>query len=81
MQSAMLSHSFLVEFPELSEAIHNLKMNDRHFNHVLEQYDAVDLKIMRDEEKIEPINDDTLHELKLQRLKLKDELYQMATQA
>ena len=56
-------------------------MNDRHFNHVLEQYDAVDLKIMRDEEKIEPINDDTLHELKLQRLKLKDELYQMAIQA
>lgn len=81
MQTAMLSHSLLVEFPELSEAIHKLKMNDRHFNHLLEQYDAVDLKIMRDEEKIEPINDDTLHELKLQRLKLKDELYQMATQA
>lgn len=81
MQSAMLSHSLLIEFPELSDAIHNLKMNDRHFFHLLEQHDAIDQRIMRDEERIEPINDETLHELKQLRLKLKDELYRMATAA
>lgn len=79
MQSSMLSHSLAVEFPELAKVIHDLKMNNQHFAHLLERYDAIDMQITRDEERIEPHSDDMMHELKQQRLKLKDELYQMAT--
>jgi uncharacterized protein YdcH (DUF465 family) len=81
MQSSMLSHSLAVEFPELSEKIHALKASNHHFARLLAEHDAIDQRIIRDEEKIEPLNDETLHELKQQRLKLKDELYRMATAA
>ena len=81
MQSSMLSHALVVEFPELLERIHFLKANDHHFARLLEEHDAVDQRITRDEEKLEPLSDETLHELKQQRLKLKDELYQIATSA
>jgi len=81
MQSSMLSHSLSVEFPELAETFHQLKMNDKHFAHLLEQHDAIDQQISRDEEKLEPIGDEMLHSLKLQRLKLKDEMYRMACAA
>jgi len=79
MQSSMLSHALAVEFPELSDKIHALKANNQHFSRLLEEHDAVDQRISRDEERIEPVSDETLHELKLQRIRLKDELYQMAT--
>ena len=81
MQSSMLSHALAVEFPELLERIHFLKASDHHFARLLEEHDAIDQRISRDEEKIEPLSDETLHELKQQRLKLKDELYQIATSA
>ena len=79
MQSSMLSHSLAVEFPELAKVIHDLKMNNHHFANLLERYDAIDMQIVRDEERIEPHSDEMMHELKQQRLKLKDELYKMAT--
>ena len=79
MQSSMLSHSLAVEFPEIAKAIHDLKMNNKHFANLLERHDAIDMQITRDEEKLEPLSDDKLHELKQQRLVLKDELYKIAT--
>jgi uncharacterized protein YdcH (DUF465 family) len=81
MQSSQLSHSLSVEFPELAPAIHRLKADNAHFARLLAEHDEVDQRIIRDEEKIEPLNDETLHELKQQRLKLKDELYRMASSA
>ncbi|WP_395772111.1 YdcH family protein [Arenimonas sp.] len=81
MQTSMLSHSLATEFPELSEKIHALKASNQHFARLLAEHDAIDQRIIRDEEKIEPLNDETLHELKQKRLKLKDELYQMAKAA
>ena len=81
MQSSMLSHSLAVEFPELAKVIHDLKMNNQHFAHLLERYDAIDMQITRDEERIESHSDDMMHELKQQRLMLKDELYKMAKAA
>jgi hypothetical protein len=77
----MLSHSLATEFPELSEKIHALKASNQHFARLLAEHDAIDQRIIRDEEKIEPLNDETLHELKQKRLKLKDELYQVAKAA
>jgi len=79
MQSTLLSHSLAVEFPELADAVHRLKADNAHFARLLAEHDAIDQKIARDEQKIEVLNDETLHELKQQRLKLKDELYQIAT--
>ena len=81
MQSSHLSHSLSVEFPELAQTIHRLKTEDAHFARLLAEHDEIDQRITRDEEKLEPINDHTLHELKQQRLKLKDELYRMASAA
>jgi hypothetical protein len=79
MQSSLLSHAMAVEFPELADRIHELKASDAHFARLLEEHDAIDQRITRDEERIEPINDETLHELKIQRIRLKDELYHIAT--
>ena len=79
MQSSMLSHSLAVEFPELVQVIHDLKMNDKHFANLLERHDAIDMQITRDEEKLEPLSDDKLHALKQPSLMLKDELYKIAT--
>lgn len=81
MQSTLLSHALAVEFPELADAVHRLKADNAHFTRLLAEHDAIDQKVARDEQKIEVLNDETLHELKQQRLKLKDELYRMATQA
>ena len=81
MQSSHLSHSLSVEFPELAPAIHRLKIEDAHFARLLTEHDEIDQRITRDEEKIEVLSDETLHQLKQQRLKLKDELYRMASTA
>ena len=81
MQSSHLSHSLSVEFPELAPVIHRLKTEDAHFARLLTEHDEIDQRITRDEEKIEVLNDETLHQLKQQRLKLKDELYRMASAA
>ena len=81
MQSSLLSHSLIVEFPELADSIHLLKANDAHFARLLAEHDAIDQKITRDEEKLEPLSDETLHVLKQQRMKLKDELYKIASAA
>jgi uncharacterized protein YdcH (DUF465 family) len=70
-----------VEFPDLADTIHTLKAENAHFARLLAEHDALDHQILRDEEKIEPLNDETLHELKLRRIKLKDELYKMAATA
>jgi uncharacterized protein YdcH (DUF465 family) len=79
MQSSLLSHAMSVEFPELADRIHELKASNAHFARLLEEHDAIDQRITRDEERIEPINDESLHELKIQRIRLKDELYHIAT--
>lgn len=79
MQSSLLSHSLAIEFPELAPAIHRLKAENAHFVRLLAEHDDIDQRILRDEQKIEVLNDETLHELKQQRLLLKDELYRMAS--
>lgn len=79
MNSPLLSHALVDEFPALSDRIHLLKQNDAHFAKLLAEHDAVDAQITRDEEKIEPLNDTTLHSLKQHRAHLKDQLYHMLT--
>ena len=70
-------HDLHHEFPEMSEAIRELKMSNAHFAKLFEAYhDSTD-----DVEGLQgqgvPVADATMDEMKKQRVKLKDELYDM----
>ena len=79
MNAELLPHALNREFPELAGAVHRLKESDAHFAKLLQQHDAVDLQITKDETGVAPMGDDALEELKKQRLHLKDQLYAMAS--
>lgn len=70
-------HDLLHEFPEYRDQIHDLKMNDRHFAKLFEEYNDVEHEVHGIESGSEFVNDDYLEERKKQRLHLKDQLYQM----
>jgi hypothetical protein len=75
------SHNLAIEFPEYKEQIHNLKMEDRHFAKLFDEYHEVDAQLHRIEQEIEVHADDFVEGLKVQRLNLKDELYGMLQKA
>lgn len=81
MQSPVLSHVLAVEFPELKEVIQSLKANNAHFKHIMDQHEAIDKQITAAEEDRHPMSDEELKELKVKRLHLKEEMYQMAVKA
>jgi len=70
-------HPLILEFPEFREKIHALKMADKHFSNLFENYEEVDKTIVRIENGIEPNTDEYLEEQKKTRLHLKDQLYAM----
>lgn len=72
-------HPLIQEFPELREKIHALKMSDKHFSNLFEEYEIVDKTVVRIENGIEPNTDDHLEEQKKIRLHLKDKLYAILT--
>lgn len=69
------SHDLATEFPEHKDLIHTLKMEDRHFSRLFDEYQEVDSQLHRIEQEIEVHADEFVEELKMQRLRLKDELY------
>ena len=71
------SHDLANELPEFKEQIHKLKMEDRHFSRLYEEYQEVNLTIQRSEQEIEVHSDEYMEELKLKRLHLKDDLFKM----
>jgi uncharacterized protein YdcH (DUF465 family) len=70
-------HDLIHEFPEHRDLIHSLKMNNRHFAKLFDEYHEIDHEIHRIEEGVENTSDDYLEERKKKRLALKDELYAM----
>ncbi len=70
-------HSLAKEFPEYRQQIHDLKMNDAHFAKLFDQYHDVDHAIVRMEEGVENVCDETLNQNRKQRLQLKDALFDM----
>lgn len=78
MNSDLLPHALNREFPELAGAVARLKESDAHFAHLLQQHDALDQQITKDETGVAPMGDTTLEGLKKQRLHLKDQLYAIA---
>ncbi|MDP2041993.1 MAG: YdcH family protein [Algoriphagus sp.] len=70
-------HPLTNEFPEFETKIHDLKVEDEHFKKLFDEYDEVDHEIYRIESDAQPASDETANQLRITRLRLKDELYRM----
>lgn len=62
------------EFPEYKERIEDLKAKDKHFKHLYDNYEKLDIEIHSIEQK-NTVPDIYIEGLKKKRLLLKDELY------
>ena len=70
-------HDLIHELPEHKERIHQLKMSDKHFAKLYDEYNELDQQILKMEEGFETPSDDVLEEVKKKRLYLKDQLVEM----
>ena len=70
-------YDLALEFPELKQRIHELKMTSPEFNQLYAEYRELDKEIYRIEEEIETPSDTYTEELKKKRVQLKDRLYAM----
>jgi uncharacterized protein YdcH (DUF465 family) len=69
------SHDLLHEFPNLKEKISALRVDNTDFARLMDEYDTLDAHVRSLEELGTPVADETIEELKKQRLHLKDTLY------
>ncbi|MBA6231153.1 MULTISPECIES: YdcH family protein [unclassified Colwellia] len=68
-------HDLHHEFPEFTDEIHNLKMNDAHFDRLFKAYHELNQEVRHIEQGVENTSDEYLDQQKKQRLHLKDELF------
>lgn len=68
-------HDLHHEFPALSDQIHKLKLSDKHFEKLFNEYDRLDHEIRNLEQNGSLISDLEMESLKLNRVRLKDTLY------
>ncbi|MCY7369425.1 MAG: DUF465 domain-containing protein [Polaromonas sp.] len=73
----LLNHDLSHEFPEHVEKMRALKLADKHFSKLFTQYEEENHAITKYEGGLGVITDAALEELKKQRLKTKDEIYQI----
>jgi uncharacterized protein YdcH (DUF465 family) len=71
------SHDLFHEFPEHQETIRRLMLCNEDFVKMMRDYDDVDHKIVRIEQRVEAASDLYFEELKKLRVNLKDKLYKM----
>lgn len=71
----MEKHDLIHEFPEHRDRIHDLKVSDNHFRRLFDKYHEVNGEIHRIESGVENTEDAVLTELRVERLRLKDELF------
>ncbi len=64
-------------FPEYRDLITKLKNEDAHFSRLFEKHNELDHKIKNMESNIELATNEEIEVLKKEKLKLKDELYQI----
>ena len=74
-------HDLIHEFPELKSRIHELKVSDTHFRHLFDEYHELTRSIEKMEDEVTPVATHTEEGAKKRRLKLKDELYRLLTNA
>ena len=70
-------HDLIHELPEHKDRIHELKMNNKHFEKLFTKYHDLDHQVRRIEDGVETPSDDYVEGLKKERLFLKDELFVM----
>ena len=70
-------HDLAHEFPEYKETIHELKMNNLHFQKLFDEYHVLTREIENMENEVTPVATNIEEDAKIRRLRLKDELYQM----
>lgn len=75
------NHNLHNEFPQHKDRIHDLKMNDRHFARLFEEYHDIDREVRKIEEGAEAASDARIEALKMRRLHLKDDLLGMLQEA
>ena len=68
-------HELHEEFPQFNELIDQLRKDNPGFRERFDQYAKLDQQIEGLELRDSPIGDDSFHQLKQQRLELKDDLY------
>lgn len=73
------NHAFILDFPDLKLDIVHLNHDDSTFKADLQRYHQLDYDIRQLEISGSPIDDESMHDLKRQRLELKDHLYQKLT--
>jgi uncharacterized protein YdcH (DUF465 family) len=71
------NHDLAHEFPEYRSRIQDLKQKDGHFLRLASEYHELCKQLHRIELQLETPADEVAESLKLKRLRLKDELYQM----
>jgi uncharacterized protein YdcH (DUF465 family) len=71
------SHDLFKEFPQHQDVIRRLMLSNDSFERMVKDYDEVDHKIARIEQRVEPASDLYEAELKHLRVRLKDRIYQM----
>lgn len=74
-------HDLASEFPKYKDLIHQLKLSDGHFGRLFEEYHDLNKSIHRAETRVDVISETEEEQLRKQRLKVKDELYQMLQKA
>jgi uncharacterized protein YdcH (DUF465 family) len=70
-------HDLVHEFPEFRDKIHDLKVSNNHFRKLFDEYHELDHEIHKFETNTEPTTDEHLNELRLKRVRYKDELFDM----
>jgi hypothetical protein len=68
-------HDLVHEFPELHGKIDLMRERDPAFAQLMDAYDGLDARVRRLEELGTPVTDETIEDLKKERLLLKDRLY------
>jgi uncharacterized protein YdcH (DUF465 family) len=71
----MEKHDLHSEFPEFDQKIHDLKISNNHFKKLFDEYHDTNKEIHRIETGGEHTTDEVLNQLRITRVKLKDELY------
>jgi uncharacterized protein YdcH (DUF465 family) len=69
-------HDLVHEFPEFKDTIHRLKTSDNHFRNLFEQYHQINKLVMAAEHRTQPMTEEEA-KLRKQRMKLKDEIYEL----
>lgn len=73
-------HELAEEFPDRAGTIHALKLSDRRFAKLVDDYHEVNRAVHRLEARIEAASEDREIELRKERLRLKDEIARMLIQ-